>query len=103
MTSHAERVLLGRLGAYTAHFRHDGHEVTRAARAAFESKCERDVDPYGVLSIEERLRRAGMARKAYYTRLALASVRARAKNAHPPDCLVADRAPGSVLAVACWL
>jgi hypothetical protein len=79
MTTHAERVLTGRLGAYTAHSRHDGHEMTRAARAAFESKFERDVDPYGVLPIEERLRRAEMARKAHYTRLALASAKARRK------------------------
>ena len=81
MTTHAERVLTGRLGAYAAHSRHDGHEMAKTARAAFESKFERDVDPDGVLPIAERLRRAEMARKAHYTRLALASVQARAKTA----------------------
>lgn len=75
--SHGERVLLGRLGAYTMLSRHDPREITRAAREAFNSKFERDVDPYGELPLEERLRRAEMARKAHFTRLALASAQAR--------------------------
>jgi hypothetical protein len=77
--SHGERVLLGRLGAYTMLSRHDPREVTRAAREAFASKFERDVDPDGVLPLEERLRRADMARKAHFTRLALMSAQARRK------------------------
>jgi hypothetical protein len=81
--SHAQRVLIGRLGAYTMLSRHDPCEVTKAARAAFVSKFERDVDPDGVLPIEERLRRAEMARKAHYTRLALASAQARRKRRKP--------------------
>lgn len=76
-TSHGERVLLGRLGAYVLHSRYDSRELTKAARAAFESKFERDVDPQGVLPIAERLRRAEMARKAHFTRLALKSAEAR--------------------------
>lgn len=75
--THAQRVLLGRLGAYTMLSRHDPYEVTKAARAAFVSKFERDVDPDGILPVEERLRRADMARKAHYTRLALKSAEAR--------------------------
>lgn len=43
--THAERVLTGRIGAYTMLSRHDAHEVTQAAREAFWSKFERDVDP----------------------------------------------------------
>ncbi len=77
--THGERVLLGRIGAYTMLSRHDPREVTKKARAAFESKFERDVDPEGVLPVEERLRRAEMARKAHYARLALASAEARRK------------------------
>jgi hypothetical protein len=46
-TTHAERVLTGRLGAYVLHSRYDSRELTRAARVAFESKFERDVDPEG--------------------------------------------------------
>ena len=72
-----ERVLLGRIGAYTLHSRYDARELAKAARAAFESKFERDVDPDGVLPLEERLRRAEMARKAHYARLALKSAQAR--------------------------
>ncbi len=79
--SHGERVLLGRLGAYTMLSRNDPFEVTRAARKAFVSKFEREVDPEGVLPIEERRRRAEMARKAHYTWLALASARARRERA----------------------
>lgn len=77
--SHGERVLLGRLGAYTMLSRNDPREVTRAAREVFVSKFERDVDPEGVLPLEERLRRADMARKAHFIRLALMSAQARRK------------------------
>jgi hypothetical protein len=80
-TTHAERVLTGRLGAYTLHAMYDSRELTKAARAAFESKFERDVDPEGVLPPEERLRRAEMARKAHFTRLALESAQARRRKA----------------------
>jgi hypothetical protein len=76
-TTHAERVLIGRLAAYVLHSRYDSRELTKAARTAFESKFEREVDPEGVLPIEERLRRAEMARKAHFTRLALRSAQAR--------------------------
>jgi len=78
-TTHAERVLTGRLGAYTMLSRHDPHETTRAAQQAFLSRFEREVDPEGLLDPAERLRRAGMARKAYFTRLALKSAQARRK------------------------
>jgi hypothetical protein len=75
----SERVLTGRIGAYVLHSKYDSHELTKAARAAFESKFEREVDPDGVLPLEERLRRAEMARKAHYARLALKSAQARRK------------------------
>lgn len=77
MSTHAERVLTGRLGAYTLHSKYDSRELLKPARAAFESKFEREVDPEGVLPIEERKRRAEMARKAHFTRLALLSAQAR--------------------------
>ncbi len=72
------RVLLGRIGAHTMLSRHDAQEVTRAAREAFESKFERDVDPDGLLDPVERARRATTARKACFARLALLSADARA-------------------------
>jgi len=74
-----ERMMRGRIGAYVLHSRYDSRELTKAARAAFESKFEREVDPDGVLLLEERLRRAEMARKAHYARLALKSAQARRK------------------------
>jgi hypothetical protein len=82
------RVLLGRLGAYTILSRNDPYEVAKAARKAFLSKFERDVDPDGVLPLEERMRRIEMARKAHLTRLALASAKARRKRTPGrPPCL----------------
>lgn len=76
-SAHAERVLTGRLGAYILHSKYDSRELTRAARTDFESKFERDVDPEGILPIEEHLRRVETARKAHFTRLALKSAQAQ--------------------------
>ncbi len=50
---------------------------TAPARREFLDRFEREVDPDGVLGQEERARRALHARKAYFTRLALASAQAR--------------------------
>ena len=69
--------LRGRLGAYSQHSRHSPIDTTAAARAAFLSKFELEVDPDKVLPEAERQRRAGAAKKAYFTRLALKSVQAR--------------------------
>jgi len=77
----AERSLRGRIAAYTLHSRYDSHEITERARKGFQSKFEREVDPDGVLPEAERLRRAEMARKAFYARLALSSAKARRKRA----------------------
>lgn len=54
---------------------------TAPARKAFLDRFEREVDPQGVLTPEERSRRAEHARKAYFKRLALASSKARAAKA----------------------
>lgn len=75
--SHAERVLYGRIGAYTVHSRYDSRQLMEPARRAFWNKFERDVDPEGILAPEERMRRADMARKAHFARLALKSLQAR--------------------------
>ena len=73
----AERSLRSRIAAYTLHATHDPHETTKAARHAFLERFEREVDPDGKLSPEVRRRRAEAARKAYFSRLALRSARAR--------------------------
>jgi hypothetical protein len=49
----SERVLTGKIGAYVLHSRYDTLELTKAARAAFESRFEREVDPDGILPVEE--------------------------------------------------
>lgn len=72
-----QRVLRSRLAAYQLHATHDPKETTKKAREAFAGRFEREVDPDGVLSPEERARRADAARRAYFTRLALRSSRAR--------------------------
>jgi hypothetical protein len=85
--SPAERSLRARLAAYTQHGHRDPHEATAKARAAFLAKFEREADPDGVLSPEERRRRAESLRRAHFARLALASVKARrkAKGGDGPD------------------
>src|SRR5215213_2728185 len=67
----------GRIGAHVTHSRHDARELTAPAREAFLSKFERDVDPDGVLSPQERRRRAEHARRAHMARIARLSAIAR--------------------------
>jgi hypothetical protein len=67
----------GRLGALKLHATHDPKETTKAARAAFRSKFEREVDPHGVLPEAERQRRAEYARREFYTRMAHKSAEVR--------------------------
>lgn len=84
----------GKIGAHTLHSRHDSRELTAPAREAFLRKFETEVDPDETLPPEERERRATHARKAYFARLALASVRARKARtkSHPENAgLVAAR------------
>ena len=79
----ASRALRGRIGAHRLHATHDPRETTKAARLAFWSSFEREVDPDGLLSPEERARRASHARAAHFARLAYLSARTRAaRSAH---------------------
>jgi len=55
----------------------DAASATAPARSAFNARFEREVDPDGVLPAAERSRRAEYARKAYFTRFAYLSVKAR--------------------------
>jgi len=73
----AERTLRARAAAYRLHSLYDSRELTAKARAAFQDRFLREVDPDGLLPEAERLRRAECARKAYYTALAAKSARAR--------------------------
>jgi uncharacterized membrane protein YccC len=80
----ASRALRGRIGAHRLHATHDSRETTKAARQAFWSSFEREVDPDGLLEPEERARRASHARAAHFARLAYLSARARAARARRP-------------------
>ncbi|PWS40623.1 hypothetical protein DKT74_31945 [Streptomyces sp. ZEA17I] len=77
--SAAERSLLAQIAAHTLWANcEDPAAHTAPARKAFLDRFEREVDPDGTLTPEERARRAEHARRAYFKRLALASARARA-------------------------
>lgn len=77
--SPSEMTLQGRIGAFALHSKHNPRDTTANARAAFLSGFERKVDPGGVLSPEERARRAEMARKEHFARLSYLSAKARRK------------------------
>jgi hypothetical protein len=64
----ADMALRGRIGAYVLHATHDPRETTAKARQAFLSRFEREVDPDGVLSLAERVRRAEAAKRAHFAR-----------------------------------
>ena len=76
-----DHALWGRIGAYRMHSLHSARDTTRAARAAFMSRFEREVDPDGVLEPEDRAARAEAARKAYMLELAMRSAAVRRKRA----------------------
>lgn len=73
-----QRVLAARIAAHSKWAQTaDPTDATAPARKAFLDRFEREVDPDGVLPLTERARRANHARKAYFTRLALKSAKAR--------------------------
>lgn len=70
--------LRGRFGAYESWAKTEDRTArTWPARKAMLDRFEREVDPDGVLSPQERAKRAEWARKAYMHRLALKSAAAR--------------------------
>lgn len=72
------RQLRARLAVFTSWANtSDPSARTAPARAAANNRFERQVDPDGTLPPEQRARRADAARKAFFTRLALASAKAR--------------------------
>ena len=80
-TTPAERSAQARYAAEVMHSRNDSRKTSQPARDAFEKRFLDEVDPDRVLPEAERLRRAGHARKAYYARLHLASLKARRQKA----------------------
>jgi hypothetical protein len=89
----AERTLQARLAAHSLHAQYDSRELTAKARAASPGQLDYwmgVVDPDDTLDPGERSRRAEHARKAHFTRLALASAKARrakkSMNVKNPGC-----------------
>ena len=72
-----ERTLCARAAAYEMHAKHGSQKAAIKGQAALLAKFERQVDPEGLLTPEERRRRAMHARRAHMARLALASARSR--------------------------
>ncbi|GAA4238143.1 hypothetical protein GCM10022254_52860 [Actinomadura meridiana] len=58
----------------------DRKKRTKPGRDAFLARFEREVDPEGALPLEERQRRAELAKRAYMLRLAKRSAQARRRN-----------------------
>lgn len=56
----------------------DRRAATAPARKGFMARFDREVDPNGELSDDERARRAELAMRAHMSRLALASAKRRA-------------------------
>jgi len=76
--SAAEASLNGRIAALERWAKTDDRSAaTLPARKGLQARFEREVDPDGELDPAERAHRAGIARRAYFTRLALKSARSR--------------------------
>ncbi len=77
-----ERALASRIAASERWAREsDRAAATAPARNAFNQRFLDMADPDGVLPLAERHRRAELLRRAHFSRLALASARARRKAA----------------------
>jgi hypothetical protein len=79
VTPNPRRRLAGQIAANTrwAH-EPDRRAATAPGTAAFLDRFEREVDPEGKLDPVERGKRAANARSAYFQRLRLAGIKARA-------------------------
>ena len=67
----SKRAQIARIGGYALRARRDPMVYTAKARAAFLAGFEHKVDPDGLLSPEERQRRAVALRKSHMHGLAL--------------------------------
>ena len=66
----SQRTQRARIAARARWSREDGSAGTQAARSAFMDRFERQVDPDGVLDPRERARRAELAKREHFQRLA---------------------------------
>jgi hypothetical protein len=88
MTKQNRHAVAGRIGGLVTASRYDPHEYTSAARHAFLTRFERDVDPDAVLPDVERKRRARAALAAHMTRLARSSAKKRARATIPTQAVL---------------
>lgn len=80
-TEYTDRVLIARVAAHTRWASEtDRTKATAPARRGLIAKFEREVDPDGVLSADERDRRARSAMRAHMSRMALRSAQARRRS-----------------------
>lgn len=71
MSSKNRRQQVARIGGFSLRAKHDPREYTKPARAAAYRRFEQQVDPDGILSADERSKRATAARRAHMQRIAL--------------------------------
>ena len=76
------RSTIGKIGAAALHAQ--GKTNTVPATKAAMSRFEKQVDPDGTLSPEERAKRAAQAKHLHYMQLGYKSGIARRKKAHKP-------------------
>jgi hypothetical protein len=74
----AQLKLRAKIAANTRWSKEDPAPTAARGQAGLQARFEREVDPDGTLSPQERTRRAEAARKAHMQRLALRSSQARA-------------------------
>ncbi len=73
----AEMARRGRLGGQRTAQLHDSRKLTTSGRTAFDARFEREVDPDGMLPLEERRLRIAALRREYFSRLGKLSAMAR--------------------------
>ncbi|MBV9652146.1 MAG: hypothetical protein JO296_18680 [Pseudonocardiales bacterium] len=73
----AQRKLRAQIAANTRWSKEDPAPTGLRGQAGLLARFEREVDPQGILTPAERIRRAQAARRAHMQRLALASSKAR--------------------------
>ena len=85
MATPSERAMAASIGSLTRWAQEpDRKAAMKPARAAFENRFERQVDPNNELDPAERAKRAEMLFKAHMRRLALASAKARRAKSRRP-------------------
>jgi hypothetical protein len=70
-----QRSMRARLAALARWSKEDPADQMKIARARFDERFEKQVDPDCILPPEERARRAAAARKAYFVQLGFQSSR----------------------------